>query len=99
MRKATKVIADTDVFKPAPKLTFNLDDDGLTVFDARGGSYWRGNATAGEVMEGIRLGRPVNSLITSIAEAYEVDRERVREDVQALLAELQQHGIIQRVRQ
>ncbi|MFI2564271.1 PqqD family protein [Paenarthrobacter sp. NPDC018779] len=99
MRKATKAIADSDVFETAPKLTFNLDDDGLTVFDARGGSYWRGNATAGEVMEGIRLGRPVNSLITSIAEAYKVDQERVRGDVHALLAELEQHGIIQRVRQ
>ncbi|MFF1828429.1 PqqD family protein [Paenarthrobacter sp. NPDC058040] len=98
MRKSAGKIIDADAFELAPQLTFNLDDDGLTVFDARGGMYWRGNATAGNVMEGVRQKIPVGDVIKDIEQAYGVDAARVRADVHALLDELHRNGIVRRVR-
>ncbi|MFJ4208921.1 PqqD family protein [Paenarthrobacter sp. NPDC089675] len=98
MSKAKGRIEDTDVFELAPKLAFNIDDDGLTVFDARGGMYWRGNGTAGDVLKGVGERLPVGSIITGIHTAYDVDASLVRGDVHVLLADLQNNGIVRKVR-
>ncbi|MDR6438223.1 translation elongation factor EF-4 [Paenarthrobacter nicotinovorans] len=98
MRKnTTRTVEAGDVFQPSPKITFNVDDDGVTVFDARGGTYWRGNATAADVMAAIEQNLQVGDVVDKISESYGVDPHRVRRDVHALIGELQQSGIIRRV--
>lgn len=95
-KKTTRTVEAGDVFRPSPKITFNVDDDGVTVFDARGGTYWRGNATAADVMTGIEQNLNVGAVVDRISESYGVDHHRVRQDVHALIDELQQSGIIRR---
>jgi|GEM_PF-6950394 len=97
-KKITGAIEATDVFEPLPKITFDVDDDGLTVFDARGGTYWRGNTTAADVMVSVQQKLEVGKVIGRIAEAYGVEPQRVRKDVHALLGELQKFGIVRRVK-
>ncbi len=96
-KKTTRTIEATDIFQPSRKITFNVDDDGVTVFDARGGAYWRGNATAADVMAAIEQKLDVGDVVDKISESYGVDHHRVRQDVHALILELQKSGIIRRV--
>lgn len=96
-KKTTRTVQAGDVFQPSPKITFNVDDDGITVFDARGGTYWRGNATAADVMAAIEQNLEVGDVVDKISESYGVDHHRVRQDVHTLIEELQRSGIIRRV--
>lgn len=93
-----KAIADNDVYEPTPKVSYELDDDGVTVFDARGGTYWRGNTTAADVMVAVQQRQSVSQLVTNLQNRYGVHRDEAGDDVRALLQDLRRNGVVRRAR-
>ena len=44
-------MSDADIYTLSPTCSFEQEGEGVVVFDAGGGTYWRGNATARRVLE------------------------------------------------
>ena len=74
-------------------LTQELDGETI-LLDAVSGTYFRLNGTGTQVWAGITAGRTVEDIVTALAAAAAVERERVRADVTALLADLQEKGLV-----
>ena len=74
-------------------LTQELDGETI-LLDALSGTYFRLNETGTQVWAGIMAGRSVEDIVTAIADAAVVDRVRVQGDVAALLANLQEKGLV-----
>jgi hypothetical protein len=78
----------------APQVLVVEDDDGVTAFVARRGTYWRGNRSARTVFGHLREEVAVAEVVTRLCPGG-VERERVRCDVIALLTQLRRADIVQ----
>ncbi|PPF80825.1 hypothetical protein C5E07_02650 [Pseudoclavibacter sp. RFBJ3] len=88
-------LSDADIYTLSPTCSFEQEGEGVVVFDAGGGTYWRGNSTARLVLE---------LTVRGCTRADAVDRlERehgpsagLRDDVRGLLAVLIKARIVKR---
>lgn len=80
----------------APQVQVIEDDDGVTAFAVRRGTYWRGNRSARQVFGQLRQEVAVREVVDCLCPPG-VERERVRDDVIALLTQLLRADIAREV--
>lgn len=97
MRRRRRIRPE-DVFALSDGVRVEPDDDGVTVFDPRSGTYWRGNSSARQLVEELARPRSATAVVTALHVQYDVDTAVLTEDVHGLLRELSSAGVIQKVR-
>lgn len=78
----------------APDVRGVSDRDGVVLFAARSGAYWRGNLTARIFCEEAIAGVSVQRLTTVLAEKFGVDETQVAEDLEVLVEDLSKASLI-----
>ncbi len=77
-----------------PDILIEQLDDEAVLFDPRNGSTYRLNHTSLLVWRFCRPGSCIQNIVRSISEHYDIDHERLLEDVEQVLAYLASHGLV-----
>ncbi|GGM47284.1 hypothetical protein GCM10011608_35030 [Micromonospora sonchi] len=73
-------------------------EDGKVLLDTRRGVYWHLNGTAITMLEELERGRDFDDLMKEIATTVGVDEQQIRNDHLALIEELREAKIVDRIR-
>ena len=84
----------SDLYQAANGVVWRPLDDGLVLLDTGRGHYFELNASGRRMFELICAGQSLPEAIGQLQNDYRVDPERLREDMQALCAELLAQGLI-----
>lgn len=68
-------------------------DYGTVLLDQRSGEYWELNPTATLVIDKLMAGGDEEAAAAAVREAFDVDAERARADVSALVEQLRGAGL------
>ncbi|MER6564955.1 lasso peptide biosynthesis PqqD family chaperone [Streptomyces sp. NPDC001093] len=68
-------------------------DYGTVLLDQRSGEYWELNPTATLVVDTLMAGGDEAAATAAVAEAFDVDPDRARADVDALVEQLRAGGL------
>jgi hypothetical protein len=71
--------------------------DEVVLLDLEAGAFYSLNPTAAFVWSQFSEGAPRERIAAALAERYEVDAATAQSDVAALLGELQESGLLERV--
>jgi PqqD family protein of HPr-rel-A system len=90
-------ITDDTTMKPKqiPGLEISVAGDEMLVHDPSNGKVHVLNATAGKVLELCDGSRTVAEIAVAVANAFMVDTERVRPDVDSILEDFTKLGLLQ----
>ncbi|WP_156479742.1 PqqD family protein [Pseudoclavibacter helvolus] len=88
-------MSDADIYTLSPTCSFEQEGEGVVVFDAGGGTYWRGNATARRVLELTVHGCTRGDAVERLEREYG-HSPGMRDDVRDLLAVLVRARIAKR---
>ncbi len=69
-------------------------DDGMVLLHQRTGRYWQLNATGAFVLHRLLNDGGVDQIATELAENHGIDPQRAREDVEAVIAQTRQAGLV-----
>ncbi|QAY78471.1 PqqD family protein [Sphingosinicella sp. BN140058] len=83
-------------FVRAPDVPTAEFGDELAVMDLKSGAYIAFNRTAADIWKLLESPRSLEQLCETLERQYRIDPERCREDVEGLLRELEQMGVIHR---
>ena len=86
MRRRTPGYGDR--FAVAPGVTVEQHDADVTFFQARTGTYWRGNETAAAVVARLRAGRTVGEVVDELAARCGDERDVVGRDAAEVVGSL-----------
>jgi len=64
------------------------------LLDLEEGVYYGLNSVGGAIWEKIQEPVPIEDIVRAITDAYDVERGQCREDVLALVADLQENGLV-----
>lgn len=90
--------------KDMPKTFTVVASDGVTSTEIEGehillnleeGVYYGLNPVGGMIWEEIQEPTSIEEIVHAITDAYDVERERCREDALALLADLKDNGLVE----
>ncbi len=84
----------SDLYQAADGVVWRPLDDGLVLLDTGRGHYFELNASGRRMFELICAGQSLPKVICQLQNDYRIDPERLREDMQALCAELLAQGLI-----
>jgi len=79
-------IADRVIFRPV--------GDEMVLLDARNGTYYGLDPTGVRIWQLIAAGKPLGALVETMLAEFDVTRETLEGDVDALIAELEQRGLV-----
>lgn len=79
----------------ADALTWRLLDDEIVALDLRRGTYLGVNPTGATIWPALVAGATHDELLSLIVDSFDVDRERARRDIDALVADLQARGLLE----
>lgn len=82
---------------PSPHVRSTETPDGLVLMDVRTGKYYAMNATAEALWRAVERGEPLEGAANDVAVRTRADAERVTADFRHLLADLERHGLVERV--
>lgn len=68
--------------------------DEIVLLDFQNGMYYGLDAVGVRVWELIAAGQSMGAIVDALAEEYDVARETLERDIDALLAELERRGLI-----
>lgn len=88
-------MSDTDIYTLSPTCSFEQEGEGVVVFDAGGGTYWRGNSTARLILELTVQGCTRADAVERLEREYGPSAG-MRDDVRGLLATLVKARIAKR---
>jgi len=90
-------IIDLVTMKPkqVAGLEISIAGDEMLVHDASNGKVHVLNATAGKVLELCDGNRTVSEIAVGVANAFMVDTDRVRPDIDAILSDFTNLGLLQ----
>jgi len=89
------MIDATARFQVCPDVVSRDIEGGLLLVDLRNGATWKLNQLGAAVCRQIDAGADLAALLGDLQGRYDVGADRLRGDVEALLAELQQQGLVQ----
>lgn len=69
-------------------------DDETVLLDTETGTYYQLNATATEMVELLREGRPTTEVVSTLVERYEVEEDTLRSDLSGLVSALRRKGLV-----
>ncbi len=81
-------------FQAAPNVLFRLVEDEAVLLYVPAGTYYGLNPTGILLWEAIQSNSPFLSVVDAILAEYEVEREQVLADLQALIQNLLDNGLI-----
>lgn len=84
-------------FQAAPNVLFRLVEDEAVLLYVPAGTYYGLNPTGILLWEAIQNQNPLLSVVDAILAEYEVEREQVLADLQALIQNLLKNGLIIKV--
>lgn len=83
----------------APGINIGQDgDDEVTILDVRRGRYWRGNATAKQVIALLQRPTTAEAIAGELQAKYHVDLERILCDVSQILVDLRAAKLVRKAR-
>ena len=83
-----------DSFQAAPNVLFRLVEDEAVLLYVPAGTYYGLNPTGILLWEAIQSKQPLESVADAILAEYEVERVQVLADLQALIQNLLNNGLI-----
>lgn len=86
---------ETRRFVPAKDVKTITVDDSLVLVDGKGGQYFGLNGIGAVIWHLLEEGCDENAIIDKIMDEYDVDKEVVAEDLQRILNELAEAGLVQ----
>ena len=89
----TQLATDSTVVVEGDPLTTELEGE-LVILDGQSGTYYGLNEVGRMVWELIEESRSIADVRDAIAAEYDVDRERVEEDVIDVLDDLESKGLV-----
>lgn len=72
----------------------NRVDDETVLLDTKSGTYYQLNATATDMVELLREGASRSNVVARLGEKYNIDEERLRTDLDTLVAQLKERGLV-----
>lgn len=75
-------------------VVLNRVDDEAMVLDTKSGRYYGLNEVATQMLEGLLAGRSQADVVAGIAARYEADAARIATDLDRLLADLRERGLV-----
>lgn len=84
-----------DRFKKSQNIVYKEEDDGAFLFNSEDGNLKFMNHTAKAAFLLLEAGKDVSEIVNEMTGVYpEIDANRIQEDVESLLKELQGHGFV-----
>ncbi len=77
-----------------PHVHWRRFDDELVVLDLKRGAYLGLNEVAAEAFERIATGKSVPQVIDALTELFDVDRVTLEKDIDSLIRELEDLGLL-----
>jgi hypothetical protein len=81
-------------FRPAPHVVAKTVGDELVLLDYEGGVYYGLDAVGSRVWELLTAGATVTDAVDALTREYDVAREDLQRDVERLVAELEESGLL-----
>lgn len=78
-----------------PDVVINDIEDGLLVVNLETGKTWKLNRVGAAVCHGIERGGDLEGIATEVAVRYGVEVANVKRDIEALIADLRQEGLVE----
>lgn len=83
-------------FRLRPEVSVAETDYGMVLLDGRSGEYWQLNDTAAEIVRLLLDGRAADDVARHLVGEYEVDPADAARDVDALVANMLDSGMVVR---
>lgn len=85
----------TDRFKKSQNIVYKEEDDGAFLFNSEDGNLKFMNHTAREAFLMLEAGKGVGEIVNGLNGLYpEIEANRIQEDIESLINELQGHGFV-----
>jgi len=91
---AISAAADTGAFVVPPRVLFQKVHDEVVLLDLEAGDYFGLNPVGAHVWRLLGRGMDLDAIVDALYERYDTPRERLAADVQALVEELLDRGLL-----
>lgn len=81
--------------RPLPHVVWITQGDAAVLLDADRGLYLTLNSVAARTWELLAAGEPLSAILECLEDEYEIDRQKLEEDVAALLKHLLELALIE----
>ncbi len=88
---------ETVRYRPSPRVLSQAVHDELVLLDLDAGTYFGLNAIGARVWEGLARERSLTEVLGELLNVYEVSAARLETDVAALIDDLLERGLLQRL--
>lgn len=90
----TALDQNTVVVAGERKLSSELGAE-TVILDAAAGEYWSMSPVSGRIWELIQEPQPLHYIVSVLLDEYDVAPQRCEEEVKAVLAQMQEYGLIE----
>lgn len=94
MSKHAVITLDSLVCATADQVSCDLDGE-AAILNLKSGTYYGLDPVGAFVWNQLASPQPVSAIVTSMLERYDVDPQRCERDLLALLAQLDQRGLLE----
>lgn len=77
------------------KITSSMIGDDMALMDVKGGTYFTLNAVGASIWKALESPKTEDALVAHVTDIFQVEEAECREDVAAILAELEEEGLVE----